>query len=43
MVTDARPSTGIVYWFDRNDYDAVRQLFADDLQLPSRLTNGLRP
>ena len=33
-MTDARPSTRIVYWFDRNDYDAVRQLFADDLQLP---------
>ena len=34
IVTDARPSTRIVYWFDRNDYDAIRQLFADDLQLP---------
>jgi hypothetical protein len=34
MVTDARPSTRIIYWFDRNDYDAIRQLFADDLQLP---------
>ena len=33
-MTDARPSTRIVYWFDRNDYDAIRQLFADDLQLP---------
>jgi hypothetical protein len=33
VVTDARPSTRIVYWFDRNDYDAIRQLFADDLQL----------
>ena len=43
IVTDARPSTRIVYWFDRNDYDAIRQLFADDLQLPSRSTNGLRP
>jgi len=34
IVTDARPSTRIVYWFDQNDYDAIRQLFADDLQLP---------
>ena len=32
-MTDVRPSTRIVYWFDRNDYDAIRQLFADDLQL----------